>query len=327
MSIGTYNKWPAIYSGERRINPNDWNDVINNLTGSQIKTGSFAVIGPTYFSGSLVLSGSSNVPGTVSVQQAGTLIGSRSTINLTSGSGINLAVTDDSVNSRITVLINTGSGIGSGGGAGYNLVQDEGTGLTSRTILNIVGSTIKASDDSGNSRTLITADSYASTTGSISPITVGAVAATGSNKTIADSGHIHASPATWVPSAHASTHYVGASDQLTGTLTVSSINISGGLIVGGSSTITGSLNVGGSETITGSVIAAGASFSGNITGSIITGSILASGINSSGNITGSIITGSGFQTLGASTLGSIIILSGSNLYLQSGSFVVSGSNL
>src|SRR5437588_441758 len=106
MSIGTYNPQVQPWDGTRRINPNDWNNLVYNVTGSQIKSGSFEVDGPVYISGSLVVSGSTNIglSATVNVQNTGIIAGARGTINLLSGSGINLTVAD-SPNSRTIVTV------------------------------------------------------------------------------------------------------------------------------------------------------------------------------------------------------------------------------
>ena len=66
----------------------------------------------------------------------------------------------DSTNNKLYVN-KAGSWIdvtGSGGG-GYATIQEEGSGLTQRTTLNFIGSSFTAADDSGNSRTNVTADS------------------------------------------------------------------------------------------------------------------------------------------------------------------------
>lgn len=60
------------------------------------------------------------------------------------------------------VLTNNGSGTlswGAAGGGGYATIQEEGSGLTQRTTLNFIGSSFTAADDSGSSRTNVTADS------------------------------------------------------------------------------------------------------------------------------------------------------------------------
>jgi len=61
------------------------------------------------------------------------------------------------------VLSSTVAGVRSwvaqgGGGGGYATIQEEGTGLTQRTIMNFIGAGITASDDAANTRTNITLD-------------------------------------------------------------------------------------------------------------------------------------------------------------------------
>lgn len=50
-----------------------------------------------------------------------------------------------------------------GGGGGYDTIQDEGSDLTQRSKLNAVGAGVTASDDSGNSRTLLTIPGFYNT--------------------------------------------------------------------------------------------------------------------------------------------------------------------
>lgn len=45
-----------------------------------------------------------------------------------------------------------------GGGGGYSVIQEEGSGLTARATMNFIGSGITAADDAGNTRTNITLD-------------------------------------------------------------------------------------------------------------------------------------------------------------------------
>lgn len=49
-----------------------------------------------------------------------------------------------------------GGGTGSGSSGGYTSVQDEGVGLTARTVLDFAGIGVTATDDATNSRTLVT---------------------------------------------------------------------------------------------------------------------------------------------------------------------------
>jgi len=53
----------------------------------------------------------------------------------------------------------------SGGGAGYSTIQDEGSGLTARSILNFTGSGVNCVDNSGSSRTDCTINAGAATAG------------------------------------------------------------------------------------------------------------------------------------------------------------------
>src|SRR5437899_3145926 len=171
MSIGVSNPYPEIWSGIRRINPNDYNAIIYNLTGSQLKSGSFQVNGPVYISGSLTLTGSTNIglAATLNVENSGILEGARSTINLLSGSGIGLVVTDNPSNNSVDISISTGSGVGSGGVQNaYTVVQNQGTSLSSRNTLDFIGTTVAAADDNTNSRTTVTVASY----GTSNPVNV-----------------------------------------------------------------------------------------------------------------------------------------------------------
>ena len=73
MSTGTYNIYPQPWSGQRRVNPNDYNNLVYNVTGSQIKSGSYTVVGPVFITGSLILTGSTNIglSANVAVENAG----------------------------------------------------------------------------------------------------------------------------------------------------------------------------------------------------------------------------------------------------------------
>lgn len=86
----------------------------------------------------------------VEVAKAGVLTGTRKRINFVEGSNVTITVSDDSVNNKVDVTI--ASAGGGGGGGGYNTVQDDGTSLPQRSILNFTTG-IGASDDSVNSRT------------------------------------------------------------------------------------------------------------------------------------------------------------------------------
>ena len=53
--------------------------------------------------------------------------------------------------------------VGTGGGTGYNLIQDEGISLTQRTTMNFIGNLVTAVDNPGQSRTDITINAPAGT--------------------------------------------------------------------------------------------------------------------------------------------------------------------
>lgn len=83
----------------------------------------------------------------VEVAKAGTLTGTRKRLNFIEGTNVTITVADDSANNKVDVTIAS-----SGGGGGYNTVQDDGTSLPQRSILNFTTG-IGASDDATNSRT------------------------------------------------------------------------------------------------------------------------------------------------------------------------------
>jgi hypothetical protein len=125
MSLGQYSQFPYRWDGTRRITPGDWDDLVDNLTGSQIKTGSFAVVGPVYITGSLILSGSNNLSATnVNVQQNGVVFATTNMLNFVSGSATTVTVVNDTANNRADItfdLPNLGGG---------NIIVSSGSYLT-----------------------------------------------------------------------------------------------------------------------------------------------------------------------------------------------------
>jgi parallel beta-helix repeat protein len=329
MSLGNTYPYPQPWNGTRRVNPNDYNNIVFNLTGSQVKSGSFQVNGPVYISGSLILTGSTNIglAANVNVQNTGITEGTQGTINFISGSGLNLTVANNPTAGRVDVTISTGSSVGGGGvGQAYTTVQNQGTGLQQRSTLDFIGNTITASDDSVNSRTLVTASSYGTLP---TNVTIGAAGTSGVTNAVARIDHVHGTPSQWTPTPHAPTHYIGGSDPLTGSLALTSLVSSG--------------SISGSTFIT----SGGIYSTGNITGSIITGSgglqststsnfgpITVGGtatfngtpsINTTADVhfgtTATVATSATFGSIGTSATNSII--SGSSLAIQSGSLTQS----
>jgi len=320
MSIGTYNQYPFVWDGTRRVNPNDWNNAMFNITGSQIKSGSFEVDGPVYISGSLTLSGSTNIglAATLNVQNSGVIEGARSTINLLSGSGINLVVTDNPSNNSVDISIGTGSGVGSGGVQNaYTTVQNQGSAIPQRNTIDFIGTTVQATDDSSNSRTTVTLPSYG--VSNPSSVTIGASASPGANTAISRSDHTHGSPSSWTPGLHASTHVSGGTDPITGSLTLTSLTT--GNITSNILTSTGSISTSGNLTFTGSLSGSGqafilntlqtsglATFLGGVvsTGSNTLVSILANSTVITGSFTGSTMTAGNLTTNNITSTGSVI---------------------
>src|SRR5438105_348848 len=315
MSIGTYNPQVQPWDGTRRINPNDWNNLVYNVTGSQLKSGSFEVDGPVYISGPLIVSGSTNIglSATVNVQNTGIIAGARGTINLLSGSGISLTVADNPSNNSVDINIGTGSGVGGGGvSQAYSTIQNQGgAGLTPRNTLNLIGTTISAIDDSVNSRTNITVASYG--TSNPTNLTVAASPSTGISSQLARSDHFHGSPTTWTPSIHSSTHAAGGTDPVTGSLTLASLTT--GNITGNNLTSSGSISTQGAMSITGSLLQSGSAHIANtlltdqlatfLNGITSTGSNILTTISTNSIILTGSLTGSGIITAGNITVNNI----------------------
>jgi len=68
------------------------------------------------------------------------------------------AATNEYVLTKDTATGNAIFKAATGGGGGYATIQEEGTGLTQRTIMNFIGAGITAADDATNTRTNITLD-------------------------------------------------------------------------------------------------------------------------------------------------------------------------
>ena len=86
-------------------------------------------------------------------KNSGATVGTRRRINFIEGSNVTLTVADDAGNEEVDVTI---AATGGGGGGGYDTIQEEGSGLTQRTTLNIIGPFVTAADDAGNTRTNLT---------------------------------------------------------------------------------------------------------------------------------------------------------------------------
>lgn len=76
---------------------------------------------------------------------------------IVAGTNITLAYNDTAG----TLTIN--STLAGGGGSGYATIQEEGTALTARSVLNFVGAGFTAADDSANTRTNVSLDSVLNT--------------------------------------------------------------------------------------------------------------------------------------------------------------------
>lgn len=81
-------------------------------------------------------------------------VGTRRRLNFVEGANITLTITDDVVDNEVDIVI-TGTG---GGGGGYDTIQEEGSNLTQRQVLNFVGSGFTAADDAGGVRTNVSLD-------------------------------------------------------------------------------------------------------------------------------------------------------------------------
>jgi len=87
---------------------------------------------------------------TIAVSGQSNVVADSTTDTLTLVAGTNVTITTDAATDAITIN-------SSGGAGGYATVEEEGSGLTQRSILNFVGAGITASDD-GASKTLVTVD-------------------------------------------------------------------------------------------------------------------------------------------------------------------------
>lgn len=87
------------------------------------------------------------------VKNSGAVVGTRPELNFIEGSNITLTIADDVGNNQVDITVAS-----SGGVSGYATIQEEGTSLTQRSILNFIGSGITAVDDAGNIRTNISLD-------------------------------------------------------------------------------------------------------------------------------------------------------------------------
>lgn len=76
---------------------------------------------------------------------------------LVAGTNVTLSYNDTAG----TLTIN--STLAGGGGSGYATIQEEGSSLTARAVLNFVGAGITAADDAGNTRTNVTLDTTLNT--------------------------------------------------------------------------------------------------------------------------------------------------------------------
>ena len=90
--------------------------------------------------------------GTVTIRRnSGANVGTRPRINFIEGPNITLTVIDDGSDNEVDVTIEA---VGSAGG--YDTIQQSGTPLTQRTILNFAGFGITAVDDGAGTRTTVT---------------------------------------------------------------------------------------------------------------------------------------------------------------------------
>ena len=107
---------------------------------------------------------------TANVTSVNSLTGAVTLTTTNVAEGTNLYYTDERVDDRVAALLVAGAGItlsyddpngtltiSATGTSGYSVVQEEGTTLTSRAIMNFVGGGFTASDD-GTSKTIITLD-------------------------------------------------------------------------------------------------------------------------------------------------------------------------
>lgn len=95
---------------------------------------------------------------------AGNLTLTAGNLIVTAGTITVSALSDGCLEVASGVITSTGSACGSGGG-GYATIQDEGSGLTARTILNFTGSGVNCVDNAGSTRTDCTINAGAATAG------------------------------------------------------------------------------------------------------------------------------------------------------------------
>ena len=106
--------------------------------------------GATSFTASAPLIGNGSSAVSVGSRSGNTTTFATTTGTLTSGRCVEIDASGNLVQS---------SGACGIAGSGIATIQEEGSNLTARTVLNFVGSSFTAADDSGNSRTNVTADS------------------------------------------------------------------------------------------------------------------------------------------------------------------------
>jgi hypothetical protein len=91
--------------------------------------------------------------GSVTVRKnTGANVGTRPRLNFIEGANITIDVIDDNPDDEIDITITA-----TGAAGGYDTIQEEGTPLTQRTVLNFIGTSFTASDDGANTRTNLTA--------------------------------------------------------------------------------------------------------------------------------------------------------------------------
>lgn len=89
----------------------------------------------------------------VEAAQAGSLVGTgRKRLNFIATGGAAISVADNAGTNSYDITVNAGSG----GGAGYTTIAEEGSNLTQRNTLNFIGAALTAADNSGSSRTDVT---------------------------------------------------------------------------------------------------------------------------------------------------------------------------
>lgn len=112
--------------------------------------------------------GTGDSVGSVNVLKNGVFVGTRPQVNFIEGANVTLTEADSSANNRVDVTI-AASG---GGGGGYATVDEAGTPLTQRTILNF-GNGVTAVDNAGATRTDVAVTESELTHNSIGGLTSG----------------------------------------------------------------------------------------------------------------------------------------------------------